>query len=90
MAADDAAELLSALRPKEGVLAVLGNHDTGSSHPDRRVDEASVRRLVGALAAAGLDVLENEERTLVRGKGRLRVAGFGDLWSDRPTRRDGT
>jgi len=80
-AAEDAAELLSLLRPRDAVMAVLGNHDTGAFHPKRKVDEEAVRRLRGALAASGVDVLLNEERTVARGNGRLRVAGFGDLWS---------
>jgi hypothetical protein len=80
-AAEAAAEVLSALRPRDAVVAVLGNHDTGAFHPDRVVDEEAVRRLRGALSAAGADLLSNEERTLERGDGRLRVAGFGDLWS---------
>jgi uncharacterized protein len=81
-AAEDAAGILSALRPRDAVMAVLGNHDTGAFHPDRPVDEAAVKRLKGALAAVSVDLLFNEERTLERGAGRLRIAGFGDLWSD--------
>jgi predicted MPP superfamily phosphohydrolase len=81
-AAEDAAEILSALRPRDGALAVLGNHDTGAFHEGLGTDERAVRRLGVALAEAGVDVLMNEERTLERGGGRLRVAGFGDLWSD--------
>jgi predicted MPP superfamily phosphohydrolase len=80
-AADDAAELLSALRPRDAVMAVLGNHDTGAYRPSREVDEEGVRRLRGALEAAGVDVLFNDERMIERGGGRLRVVGFGDLWS---------
>ncbi|MCK6460947.1 MAG: metallophosphoesterase [Planctomycetes bacterium] len=81
-AAGDAAGILSALRPRDAVMAVLGNHDTGAFHPGLGTDEDAVRRLGGALAEAGVDVLMNEERTLERDGGRLRVAGFGDLWSD--------
>ncbi len=80
-APEEAAEVLSALRPRDRALAVLGNHDTGAFHPGLGTDEGAVRRLRGALAAAGVDVLGNEERTLERRDGRLRVAGFGDLWS---------
>lgn len=80
-AAAEAAELLCALRPRDAVMAVLGNHDTGAFHPNRGVDQQAVRRLRRAVEAAGVDLLMNEERTLRRGPGRLRVAGFGDLWS---------
>lgn len=80
-AAEDAAAILSGLRPREAALAVLGNHDTGAFQPGRAVDDAMVRRLRGALDEAGVDLLFNEERTLERGGQRLRVAGFGDLWS---------
>ncbi|HEX5031309.1 MAG TPA: metallophosphoesterase [Candidatus Eisenbacteria bacterium] len=81
-AVEDAAGVLAGLRPGDAALAVLGNHDTGAFHPGVGVDERAVGRLAGALAAAGIDLLRNEERTLERGRGRLRVAGFGDLWSD--------
>jgi len=81
-AIEDAAGVLAGLRPRDAALAVLGNHDTGAFHPGLGVDEGVVGRLSGALGAAGVDLLRNEERTLERGRGRLRVAGFGDLWSD--------
>ncbi len=87
-AAEDAAELLSGLRPRDAVMAVLGNHDTGAFHPSRKVDEDGVRCLRGALAASGVDILLNEERTLARGGARLRVLGFGDLWSGQFDARD--
>jgi predicted MPP superfamily phosphohydrolase len=82
-AAEEAAALLAELRPRDAVLAVLGNHDTGAFHPTEAVDETALRHLRGALAAARVEVLENEERVLERGGGRLRVTGCGDYWSRR-------
>jgi len=80
-AAEEAAALLSELRPRDRTLAVLGNHDTGAFAPDRPVEDEALRHLRGALAEANVDVLVNENRMLEHDGGRLRVSGFGDPWS---------
>lgn len=61
------AEELSELKAKEGVFAVLGNHDNK--------DETT-----GALAEKGIRVLINEHIPLYRKKDYLFIAGVDDLW----------
>ncbi len=67
------ADVLRGLQAKDGVVAVLGNHDHWS-------DADGVRAIV---RAAGLDELENRSRTLRRGSGMLHIAGVDDVWVDR-------
>lgn len=62
------AEELSELKAKEGVFAVLGNHDNK--------DETT-----GALAEKGIRVLINEHIPLYRKKDYLFIAGVDDLWA---------
>jgi uncharacterized protein len=66
-------EALRGLQARDGVVAVLGNHDHWS-------DADGVRAI---LRAAGLDELENRSRTLRRGGGLLHIAGVDDVWTDR-------
>ncbi len=76
-----AAAILSRANASDGVLAVAGNHDTGSYHEGSAPDGSAVSRLRETLAGAGVQLLENEARTLSRGDAKLRLAGYGDLWS---------
>ena len=75
---DDAAyvpqvgEILAPLRARDGVVAVLGNHD-------HYVDAAGVR---AQLAAAGARELLNAPLLIERGGARLAVTGVGDLQCD--------
>ena len=62
------AEELAELKAKEGVFAVLGNHDNK--------DETT-----GALAEKGIRVLINEHIPLYRKKDYLFIAGVDDLWA---------
>ncbi len=64
---------LSKLRPPMGAYAVLGNHDAWA-------DAAFSRR---QLKRVGIPDLTNTGVWLRRGKSRLRLAGVGDLWTDR-------
>jgi len=66
--------LLSGLRARRGVLAVLGNHDYWT-------DPAAV---TAALRAAGVTVLQNEAVPVERGGARLWIAGLDDAWEGRP------
>lgn len=70
--ADDLFVPLGGLRARDGVLAVLGNHDQGRNAP-------VIRRVLGA---AGIVELDNSVRTLERGSARLHIAGVGDVWSN--------
>jgi len=65
------AAALSALRARQGVLAVLGNHDWW-------YDGERVR---AALEGAGITVLENDAVARGAGGDRFWVAGLGDLWT---------
>jgi predicted MPP superfamily phosphohydrolase len=62
------ARKLGGLRAKEGVLAVLGNHD--GWHGDKKIADE--------LTAAGIRVLQNEVAIIERGGARLRVFGTID------------
>ncbi|MEE8106195.1 MAG: metallophosphoesterase [Planctomycetota bacterium] len=82
--AERVAGLLRRLSANDGVVAVLGNHDhdvyrSGGGAP--AYDKSS--RLRTALAARGIDVLEDRTRTVKRGDAAIQVAGFGDLWAGR-------
>jgi predicted MPP superfamily phosphohydrolase len=59
------APLASALKPADGVVAVLGNHDSAD--------------LVEVLEGLGIRVLVNEGLTLARGDGRIIVVGTDDV-----------
>jgi hypothetical protein len=63
---------LARLRAREGVFAVLGNHDHWESAP----------RCRRALQRAGIAELRNAGVWLQRGGDRLRLCGVGDLWED--------
>lgn len=64
---------VAGMRAREGALAVLGNHD-------HWLDAAAGRR---ALAAHGIELVENRHRLLERSEGQLVVAGVDDLWTGR-------
>jgi len=66
-------DALRNLKPKSGVIAILGNHDHWSS-----ADQISE-----ALRRAGADVLANESMRLTLRNENLVVVGIDDLWSRR-------
>lgn len=63
------AAALGTLSARDGVVAVLGNHDYGAG--------AAVVR--NALAAAGIRELGNAVHTIARGSSRLHIAGVDDV-----------
>ena len=65
---------LEKLEAKEGVFACLGNHDYW----------VGPRSVATALAAAGVQVLRNEGRTLMLQGAPLNIAGVDDPWRGRP------
>jgi uncharacterized protein len=70
---EDIAAVLSALRARDGAIAVMGNHDYfGGGEP-----------LVSLLRAAGVAVLRNERWTLSRGAAKVTFAGVDDTWTRR-------
>ena len=69
------ASTLGRLEARDGIMAVLGNHDH-LSDPD----------LVGsAIEEGGATVLRNEVRVLGRAGSFLNVCGLDDLWEGRPS-----
>jgi predicted MPP superfamily phosphohydrolase len=67
------AAALGRLKARDGVAAVMGNHDYfGDGEP-----------LISAMRAAGIRVLRNERAIIVRGGDRLEVAGVDDRWTRR-------
>ena len=74
-----AAAPLARLRARDGVLAVLGNHDYYG-------DPAFVR---GWLEGLGARVLVNERVAIARGRARLLVAGLDDVTEGAPEPRAG-
>src|SRR5262249_38540961 len=69
----DIAAVVSAMRGRDGTIAVMGNHDYfGDGEP-----------LVTLLRAGGVSVLRNERMTLERGGHTLTVAGVDDTWTRR-------
>ncbi len=67
---------VSSLRARDGIVAVLGNHDYYA-------DAATV---LDWLASLGVHVLVNEARYVSRGAHRLRVAGMDDVFEGHPDR----
>ncbi len=63
--AADMGRLVAALGACDGVLGVLGNHDTHS--------------IVGPLEAAGVRLLINERITIARGDGSIGITGLDDV-----------
>ncbi len=69
----DIAAVLTELRARDGVFAVLGNHDYfGEGEP-----------MISMLRRGGVTVLRNEHRTISRGDDRLVVAGVDDTYTRR-------
>lgn len=67
-------EALGALEAKEGVFAVLGNHD----------HREGPQEITEALAERGIQVLDNGSVTLERDGAQLCLAGVSDLEEDEP------
>lgn len=74
---------LEALRARDGVVAVLGNHDYYSPQNTddslTNTDGDTATRLTRLLERLGVRVLRNEVLTLRRGAARLHVAGLDDV-----------
>jgi len=66
----DTLSTLNALRARDGIFAVLGNHDYWS-------DATIVRTLIHSY---GIQELKDRVHTLYRGKAMLHLVGMDDLW----------
>jgi predicted MPP superfamily phosphohydrolase len=70
---EDIASALGALRAKDGVFAVMGNHDYyGDGEP-----------LMTLLSEQGIRLLRNESTRITRGRDELVVAGVDDIYTKR-------
>lgn len=70
---DDIVQVLSGMQAKDGVFAVMGNHDYFGDGDG----------LIQKLQSRGVRVLRNEWTTIARGPHRLTLAGVDDTWSRR-------
>ena len=70
-------EVLSSLKAKDGVYAVLGNHDYGTYAKWRNKAEqiANIEKLIRHERRLGWDILINEHRVIRRGKDSLVIVG---------------
>jgi len=69
---EDVADVIGALRARDGVYVVLGNHD-----------QWDAARLVGLLESRGAVVLQNGWRAIHRDGSTLVLAGLGDRYTHR-------
>jgi len=82
-ALDDLRVVLEPLCAPDGVLGVMGNHDTGAYLPGREASPGAMRALDEAAKAAGLRLLHNDAHVVRRGRATLRIAGYDDRWCGR-------
>jgi hypothetical protein len=68
------ADIYAALNPRDGVIAVRGNHDMW----------IAPRLCLEAFSARGITVLDNGVREIVRGDARIYFVGVADLWTGSP------
>ena len=76
-------DILSGLRARDGVYAVMGNHDYGTysfeTEEEKKEDEARLRRIIGEM---GWKLLENEWIDFERDDARVTlVGGEGTTWT---------
>jgi predicted MPP superfamily phosphohydrolase len=71
-------ESLSQIKAREGVFAVLGNHDYWTN-------ARSIRQV---LASSGIAELKNQVHTLRRGAAQLHIAGVDDYWENKARLRE--
>jgi uncharacterized protein len=74
----DLVDNLSKLQSKDGIFAVMGNHDYWTN-------VKSIRRV---LDLSGINELKNQVHTLKRGKARLHLAGIDDYWENKARLRE--
>lgn len=70
---EDIADVIGGLCGRDGVIAILGNHDYfGLGEP-----------LISLLPERGVVLLRNQRHTLARGGATLEIAGVDDTWTKR-------
>jgi predicted MPP superfamily phosphohydrolase len=81
---EEAADLLSRPKARDGLVAILGNHDHGMVTPTRgMVDSWGANRITDTIRAIGHTVLRNESIRIARGDAGLRLVGLDDYWAKR-------
>lgn len=79
-------EILGSIRSHDGVMSVIGNHDTGAYIEDeRRTPEEEIERLRTAQHDMGWTLLDNESIWIRRGGDSISVSGISFMpeWHDR-------
>jgi predicted MPP superfamily phosphohydrolase len=73
-------QILSGLKARDGVYAVLGNHDYGDylRWPDAEKKQTNINSMFEFLAEAGWIVLENKHVNIFRGNHCMSLAGVGN------------
>jgi len=69
---DELAEILSDLKAKDGVIAILGNHDFEPKNVVRNI-----------LNKANIPILENQEKYITHNGQKIRVIGLKDWWHNK-------
>ena len=72
--AEPCASLLAQLRPRLGMVSILGNHDVESDAP----------RLIEILQSHGLPVLRNRSIPIEQGGARIWLCGLDSVWEGNP------
>jgi len=76
--ANDLNSALSKLRARDGVYAILGNHDYWTN----------VKTIRATLERSKITELPNKVQTIRRGAGRLHIAGVDDYWENKARLQD--
>lgn len=75
---------LAGLRAPLGCYAVLGNHDYGEPQRQRGTGEDDPSKALEAMAAAGIEALDDRAVWLERDGGRIRLGGVSDYQQGDP------
>ncbi|WP_375239213.1 metallophosphoesterase [Aurantibacter sp.] len=77
-------DVFSKLRAKDGKFSVLGNHDYGYYAYDSVEDFNENHKKIEAVhKSIGFDLLQNENRTIVRGEAKLNILGVENWGASR-------
>ncbi|MBO7343689.1 MAG: metallophosphoesterase [Alistipes sp.] len=85
---DGLQDILSAMTAKDGVYAVLGNHDYSEyrRHDSQQARRESLEVLKRRIREMGWHLLLNENRSIVRGEDKLSVIGVENISGNRSFR----
>ena len=85
---DGLQDILSAMKARDGVYAVLGNHDYSEyrRHDSQRAKRESLEVLKRRIREMGWQLLLNENHSIVRGEDKLSVIGVENISGNRSFR----